>query len=109
MTSGASATSSIASRKAIGLTRGPSHVDVDIAADCPARLLQTLQKRGDAALALRIIRGQVHEHADAPHPPRLLLRARRQRPRDRRAAEKRDEVAPLHVLPFRGSHPTTSL
>jgi hypothetical protein len=35
---------------------------------------------------------------------------RRQRPRDRRAAEQRDELAASHVLPSsRGSHPTTSL
>jgi len=46
-----------------------------------------LKKRGDAALALRIVRGQVHEHADAPHPL-ALLRMRRERPRCRRAAER---------------------
>jgi hypothetical protein len=36
--------------------------------------------------------GEVNEHADAPHPL-ALLRARRERPRSRRAAEKRDELA----------------
>ena len=39
-----------------------------------------------------------HEHADAPHPL-ALLRARRERPRRRRAAEQRDEFAPPHVRP----------
>ena len=34
------------------------------------------------------------QHADAPHPFGLL-RARRKRPRRRRAAEQRDELAPL--------------
>ena len=33
-----------------------------------------------------------HEHADAP------LRARRERPRRRRAAEQRDEIAALHSI-----------
>ena len=40
--------------------------------------------------------GSVHEHADAPHPLGLL-RARRERPRRRRAAEQRDELAPLSL------------
>jgi hypothetical protein len=34
--------------------------------------------------------------AEAIGPPRLL-RARRERPRDRRTAEKRDELAPSHL------------
>ena len=39
-----------------------------------------------------------HQHADAPHPLRLL-RARRERPRERRAAEKRDDLAaPDHSI-----------
>src|SRR5262249_12406489 len=80
-----------------GLTRRPSHVDIDVAADCPARLLQTLQKCGDAALPLRIVRGQVHEHADATHPA-SLLRVHRERPRARCAAEQGDELATLHSI-----------
>ena len=42
-----------------------------------------------------IVRGQRHEHADAPHPLGLL-RARRQRPRCR-AAEQTEKFAPLHL------------
>ena len=38
----------------------------------------------------------VHEHRDAPQPF-CLLRARRERPRRRRAAEKRVEIAPPHL------------
>ena len=38
-----------------------------------------------------------HEHADAPHPL-ALLRPRRDRPRRRRAAEQRDELAPFHSI-----------
>jgi len=44
----------------------------------------------------RIIRWQVREDADVPHPLRLLP-ARRERPRDRRAAEQRNEVAPVQI------------
>ena len=40
------------------------------------------------ALALRIVRGQADQHADAPHALGLL-RARRERPCRRRAAEQR--------------------
>jgi hypothetical protein len=36
---------------------------------------------------------RAHEHADAPHPA-ALLRAHREGPRHRRAAEKGDELAP---------------
>src|SRR4030095_6311537 len=54
-------------------------------------------ERCHAVLTLRIVGRVRHEHADAPHPL-ALLRARRQRPRDRRAAEQRDELAPLHSI-----------
>src|SRR6266516_1805349 len=53
-------------------------------------------KRRQAGLPFWIIRGQRDEDADPPHP--LGLRARRERPRNRRAAEKRDERAPLHSI-----------
>src|SRR5262245_14677048 len=48
------------------------------------------------AVPFRIVSSQIDEHTDAPCPLRLL-RARRERPR-RRAAEKRDELAPLHSI-----------
>jgi hypothetical protein len=41
----------------------------------------------------------MHKHADPPHPL-ALLRARPERPRHRRAAEKRDELAPLYLHPI---------
>jgi hypothetical protein len=41
-----------------------------------------------------------HEHANSPHLLRLL-RARRERPCDRRAAEKRDELAALQLIEVR--------
>jgi len=51
----------------------------------------------EARLPFRIIGGEVHQHADAPHPL-ALLRARRERPSTCcRAAEQRDELASSHV------------
>src|SRR5438132_2470736 len=65
-----------------------------------------LKLRGDGIPAHKHGRAQAHEHADAP---RTLACARRERPRDHRAAEKRDELATSHVLPLiRGSDPTRS-
>jgi hypothetical protein len=58
-------------------------------------LLQRVQKRRAAGLPFRIVRGQVHEHPDAPHALGLL-RARDERPPDRRAAEKGDKFPPPH-------------
>jgi hypothetical protein len=51
----------------------------------------------EARLSFRIIGGEIHEHADPPHPLRLL-RARRERPHRRRATEQRDEVAADHSI-----------
>jgi hypothetical protein len=67
-------------------------LDVDITALRPSEPLQLLSKFHDARLGFRIVLGQAHQHPDAPHPLRLL-RARRERPRCRRAAEKGDEHA----------------
>jgi hypothetical protein len=55
-------------------------------------------KRRDAGLKYRIVRGGGHEHANPSHPV-SLLRTRCERPYDRCAAKKRDELAPLHVRP----------
>ena len=60
-------------------------------ADSPAQLLQRLLKSGEARLSSA--RGRrIHQHADAPHPLRLL-RACRKRP-IRRAAEGCDDELP---------------
>ena len=97
MTSDASATNSAAySRTSSALPRGPAGIDLRVAADAPTQFLQPLQERCDAGLSLRIVRGLAHEHADAPHPL-ALLRTRRERPRGRRTAEQRDELAPLLI------------
>src|SRR5262249_52562709 len=62
----------------------------------PACFLQPLQKRRETRLSFRVVRGKIHEHADAAHPL-ALLRARRERPRRSRATKKRDELAASHV------------
>ena len=87
MTSGASATNSAAClRMSVGIARAPAIVDPHVAADRSSPIAAALQERADAGLCFRIVRGCGHEHADAPHPL-ALLRARRERPRRRRAAE----------------------
>jgi hypothetical protein len=59
-----------------------------------------LQKCFDVALRFGITFINCHQHADAPHPL-TPLRVRRERPRSRRSAEQRDELAPFHcpILP----------
>jgi hypothetical protein len=84
------------SANALGIARSPSYVDPQVAAVGPAQLLQSLHERRKAGLSFRIVRCEWREHADAPHRFRLL-RARRERPRDR-AAEYRDERPPLHSI-----------
>src|SRR5215831_8864840 len=82
---------------AVYIASPPADVDAHVAADGPARFLQTLQECREAGLSLRIFRGEIHQHPDAPHAL-ALLRARRERPRGRRPAEQRDEFAPPHSI-----------
>ena len=98
MTSGASATNSAACLRMSSALPAAQRVSIRTLRPIgPAQLLQPLQERRDAGLRFRIVRGCGHEHADAPHPLGLL-RARRERPRRRRAAEQRDELAPPHGI-----------
>ena len=78
---------------AVGVAGGPASVDAKIAAFCPPQFLQPLAQGRNACLSVRIVRSQ-HQDGEAPHTLRLL-RARRERPRHRRAAEQRDELAAL--------------
>src|SRR5262249_10238202 len=82
--------------RAVNVARSPVIVRPDVASFRPTQVLQRLAGCRNARLCLRIALGKPHQHADAPHPVRLL-RARHERPRGRRAAEQRDEVAPVHV------------
>ena len=82
----------------VGIACAPAVVDPHVAAVGPAQLLQPLQERRDAGLGFPIVRGRGHEHADAPHPL-ALLRARRERPRCRRATKNTEKFPPPHVRP----------
>src|SRR6185369_16533224 len=85
---------------ALGIVHAPAGVNPHVAVVAPAQLLQGLPERRDGGLTFWIVSGPIHEHADAPHALRLL-RTRAERPRSRRAAEKRDELTPPHCLPRR--------
>ena len=95
MTSGASAANSTAClRISSGIARAQAIVDLHVAALAPAQLLQRLRKNPEAGLHVCIVgvHARARDHADAPHRSGLL-RPRRERPRRRRAAEQRDELA----------------
>jgi hypothetical protein len=61
----------------------------------PSKCAQAGLECCDTTLRVLIALSQGHEHAYPPHPL-VLLRARSERPRCRRAAEKRDERASFH-------------
>jgi hypothetical protein len=63
----------------------------------PPERLEPLPKRNNAGQHFRIILDVWMEERDATHT-RRLLRACRERPRKRRAAQQHDELAPPHVL-----------
>src|SRR5262249_7389745 len=71
-------------------------LDSDIAVLGPAERLETLAKCNDPSQHFGIVLGVWMQECDAPHAL-ALLRARRERPR-RRAAEEREEFAPLHSI-----------
>src|SRR5215470_7383864 len=71
---------------------GPTIVDPHVATVRPAQLLQFLNKCCEIGLRFPIAFVPPHQYADPAHLLRLL-RARRERPRGRRAAEQRDEIA----------------
>src|SRR5262245_61124081 len=79
--------------KALGIAGAKAILNPHVEAVGPAQLLQSLQERSDAGHGFRIVRSCAHEHRDATHSLARLC-ARRDRPRSRRAAEQRDELAP---------------
>ena len=72
----------------------PTGFDRNIGANCPSQLLKLFKEHRDQSQCYWIILGEVLENADQSHSLGLLP-ARHYRPR-RRAAEQRDELAPLH-------------
>src|SRR5262249_11018282 len=81
---------------------GASMLDSDIAVLGPPERLELLPKRNNAGQRFRIVLDVWMEERDATHA-RRLLRVHGERPRCRRTADKRYELAALHVdfvLPF---------
>src|SRR5262249_9575297 len=82
--------------RSLGIAAAPARVDPRVAALGPAQLLQALQECRQTGLPFRSV-GHAHEHPDAPEAIRLL-RTRQERPRSRRTAERRDELASCHSI-----------
>src|SRR5262249_26064810 len=79
------------------IPRGPSIVVDNIATLDPTEFLHPFAKRSHARLTFLILLRKVHEYANATAV--TLLRPCRERPRRRRAAEQRDELAsPDHSI-----------
>jgi hypothetical protein len=76
----------------IMLIVGPAILDSDVLALDESGLVQALSERTDKRLGAGRRRGA----KETDHRHRRLLRLRNERPRGR-AAEKRDEIAPLHL------------
>src|SRR5215469_11477030 len=80
---------------AIHVVGSPMLVEFDITALDPSRFSQCITQSLDMSSVLGVVLGIGHQNAHSAH--RLgLLRARRQRPYRRRAADERDELTPLH-------------
>src|SRR5262249_54656197 len=76
----------------------PSIFDQQVLPNCPSQFSKAPDKSRDERLRRGVALGVSHQHADPSHPVAALLRPRREGPRRRRAAEKRDELAPLHSI-----------
>src|SRR5262249_20210520 len=93
---------------ALEVCTAPTSLDSKVFARHPAKLLEPLPECIEAIASLRLLCSVAECPAHTRHP--AALGAARERPGNRRAAEKRDEVAPPHVehtasLPaIRGHH-----
>jgi hypothetical protein len=76
-------------------TPRPAGRDPQVPAFNPTQVLKPSLQSRYTGLPLGVALGEVHEDADVPL---RLLRARRERPGSRRAAEQRDELAPFHSI-----------
>jgi hypothetical protein len=68
------------------IERTPARIDLNVAPFHPSQLLESLAERGQVIMKFRVVLSVRHQDADPPFPLRLL-RARRERPRNRRTAE----------------------
>ena len=81
--------------QAIGIS-GSTIIYLDIITGPPSQLMELLYKRLQGYGVLRIGFSNDPQHRNSSYPVGLL-RPRRKWPRSRRSAEKRDELASLHV------------
>src|SRR5262249_50048500 len=81
----------------LGVEPHPAVVELNVATLRPSELLKPLAECGEECLIFGVVLGRRHQHADSPHAA-APLRARRERPRRRRAAEQRDELAAFHSI-----------
>src|SRR5262245_9659556 len=92
MTSGASAANSVACLRISAALAVAQRMSI-----CMLRPMAQPSSAPDAGLKYRIVRGRGKTYGDALHLL-TLLPPRRDRPRDRRATEQADEIAPSHCL-----------
>src|SRR5262245_9613630 len=85
------------SAQGLGVATRQTVFDQKVSAHRPTEMPQGLLESWFARLYLWISRREGHEHPDTTHPLRLL-RARRERPPGRRAAEERNEMPPPHSI-----------
>ena len=76
--------------------QNPARVDPNGAVVDPTELQKPVAERRDTGLRFRIALGMRYQHADPRELAGRRLRRRRARHAHGRAAEKRDELAPLH-------------
>jgi hypothetical protein len=89
----------------IHIIHGPTFVELNVAAPRPPKPCKLFAKSLNASLNFHVSWRVRHQNPDPAHPLALLC-ARRERPRSRRAAEKRDELASFHSIS--SSRPTGS-
>ncbi len=99
ITSGASATRSAAeSAQPVRIATDEAKIDLQVATDHPAQLLEALLQHRFARRGLDVAGEERHDHADAPYPARLLCarggRCKRSR---RRASDQTEEFAAIAV------------
>jgi hypothetical protein len=78
---------------ATGIAGAPATINSKIDAVHPSQFLKRLIERPHHRLRFRIALGNIRQQTDPPYTLGLL-RLRRERPGDRRAAKQRDELAP---------------
>src|SRR6266536_2517074 len=71
-------------------------VDLEVPSDCPSEIAESLPERLEITFGSRVVAADAQQHADPPHSLGLL-RPRRERPSSH-AAEKRNELPPLHSI-----------